>query len=177
MRFCPNCGSQVTEETKFCPICGTPQNSQQSVHRTTGTRKRLHCPNCRSVNLTPVIESTSTIGSVGRVSKNVALTGTNVNNKSFWMCQECGHKFRNLEDMIQENKRAYKLGKILFRLSYIFLSVFCCLMGLLTKQMGMMIFTISLMIAAWYVSEKCILKKMKAKWDAEERKLRKSCFD
>lgn len=178
MRYCPNCGNQLAEETRFCPTCGTEQqNGQKPIQRNTGTRKRLHCPNCRSTNLTPVIESTSTIGSVGRISKNIALTETNVNNKSFWMCQECGHKFRNLEDLIQENERTYKMGKIYFRVIYGMLAVFGCFMCLITDQMGTLILIVGIMGVAWYVSEKWALKKMMEKKKREEKSLRKACFE
>lgn len=131
MSYCTNCGKEITEGVAFCPECGTRQGVQQPVRRNTSPRGRLHCPSCRSTNLTPIIESSSTIGSVGRISKNIAVTGTNVNNKTFWMCQDCGHKFRNLEDLIEENKRFYKFGKIYFRVIYGFVAVLALGMSLL----------------------------------------------
>ncbi|MBQ2927839.1 MAG: zinc-ribbon domain-containing protein [Oscillospiraceae bacterium] len=178
MSYCPNCGKEIIEGAAFCPECGTKQNGWQPARRNTTPRGRLHCPSCRSTNLTPIIESTSTIGSVGRVSKNIAVTETNVKNKSFWMCQECGHKFRNLEDLIAENKRVYKFGKICFRALCGFLAVFSVLIGSLPgADSKMTIFSIVLSGVAWFISEKWGLEKWKAKSDAEERKLRKACFD
>lgn len=178
MSFCPNCGKEITGGAAFCPECGTKQGGQSPVRRNTTPRGRLHCPSCRGMNLTPVIESSSTIGSVGRISKNVAVTGTNVKNKSFWMCQECGHKFRNLEDMIEENKRMYRFGKLYFRIIYGFLAAFSLLISLLPGADSRATVPLLLFFGlAWYVSEKWLLEKWKAKKVAEERKLRKACFD
>lgn len=178
MSYCPNCGKQIAEGSAFCPECGTKQGSPQPVRRNTTPRGRLHCPSCRGTNLTPVIESSSTIGSAGRISKNIVLTETNVKNKSFWMCQECGHKFRNLEDLIEENKQKYKLGKLTFRLVYGILTAFGLMLSPIPggDPIGTLIGFCAIGFA-WFVSEKWLLEKEKAKWDAQERKLRKGCFD
>lgn len=178
MSFCPNCGKQIAEGSAFCPKCGTKQGGHQPVRRNTTPRGSLHCPNCRSTHLTPVIESSSTIGGAGRISKNIVLTETNIKNKSFWMCQECGHKFRNLEDLIEENKRMYRFGKINFRIIYGFAAAFSLLISLLPGADSRVRVPFLLILGlAWYVSEKWLVEKWKAKKDAEERKLRKACFD
>lgn len=176
MRYCPNCGSQISEETKYCPDCGTAQNKHQTVQRNTNVRKRLHCPNCRSTTLTPVIESAGSIGSVGRISRNTAITGTSIENKSFWMCQECGHKFRNLEDLIQENKRYFSLMRIGLTVIcgvMVFLAVF---LGCITKEFSG-VFGVLVAAVIVYALWDWLLKKEKQKKDAEERRLRKACFD
>ena len=178
MGYCPNCGKEITGNPAFCPECGTKQGGQQPVRRNTSPRGRLHCPSCRSTNLTPVIESSGTIGSVGRISKNIAVTGTNVNNKSFWMCQDCGHKFRNLEDLIAENKRIYMTRKILLRTSFGFLFIFNLGLSLLPGGNSGGSFLAALVLGLmWYVNEKWVLRKVTEKKMEEEKKLRKACFD
>lgn len=176
MRYCPNCGTEVEEGAAFCSRCGTAQQRQQSAQRSSGMRKRLHCPNCRSTNLTPIVESTSTIGSVGRISKNIALTGTNVNNKSFWMCQECGHKFRNLEDLIQENKRYFSQLITGWVVIGAVITILFVLLGCFTGEIGA-VFVILIADAICYAFCKWFLKKEKQKRDTEERKLRRACFE
>lgn len=176
MRYCPNCGSKLTEETKFCPTCGTEQNTQQSVRRTAVARKRLHCPNCRSTSLTPIVESMSSFGSVGRISKKVAITETSTSNKSYWMCQECGHKFRNLEDLIQENKKLIFFINFVLYGAFAFLSIFSILMGLLTNQLGttlvqLIIFAVAILFC------RAIVRKVKNNMTRKEKQLRKDCFE
>lgn len=177
MRYCPNCGSQLAEEVRFCPTCGTEQQTgQQPVRRTTGARKRLHCPNCRSTNLTSILESTGSIGSVGRISRNIALTGTSINNKSFWMCQECGHKFRNLEDLIQENKKYLSTYSICVHVFFVLLSMYAIFWILITRQLSGTIGCLAA-VAISYGIFRWDLKRQKNKRAAEEKRLRKGCFD
>lgn len=177
MRYCPNCGSQITEGTRFCANCGTEQNRQQSVQRNTGTKKRLHCPNCRGTALLPVTESSGSIGSVGRLSRNTAIVGSDSINKSYWMCQECGHKFRNLEDLEREQKRVNKAMKILIPIICIMIflyGAFWCLLGGGIRGWISLIF---LIIVGYLLLRFVIMRIFNEQYDKEKERLRKACFD
>lgn len=176
MRYCSTCGTQLAGDTRFCPNCGTEQGRPEPIHRNTGARKRLHCPNCKGTALIPVTESTGSIGSVGRLSRNTAIVGTDNINKSYWMCQECGHKFRNLEDFIKENKRTVLALNIVLYGMLVFCAILSIFMGLITSDYGMM-FAVVLMCAVFSLCVRFFINKMKLKWEKDERALRKACFD
>ena len=43
MKYCPNCGAEVKENSKFCPKCGQKLDSQAQM-----SRKLTYCRNCGS---------------------------------------------------------------------------------------------------------------------------------
>lgn len=176
MRYCSNCGAQLTEDTKFCPQCGAEQGGQATVQQRAGGQKRLHCPKCKSTVLIPIIENTGSVGLAGPMTRNTAMVGTTANNKNFWMCQHCGHKFRNLEDLIEEHRRGMQIGKILFRSMDIMITIIIWLLCAVSNQPGK-IFLAILIPVFMFITFEWALKRQRTKWDAEERKLRKACFD
>lgn len=70
------------------------------------TSGRLHCPKCKSRNLVATSEAGKTEGSAmsSRVSKNEVMTtySSKTFTRNFWLCRDCGHKFRNIENLEQE---------------------------------------------------------------------------
>lgn len=102
MKYCKFCGKEIGN-ANFCPHCGKPQHTAQENR--TG-RRRLHCPECHGEQLTAITEATQTggVATSSRITRNTAVTGYSANtvNRHYWMCQECGHKFRNLEDLNNE---------------------------------------------------------------------------
>lgn len=82
------------------------------------SRRRLHCPHCRGEQLIAVSEATQAggVATTSRVTRNASMTtySTNTINRHYWMCRECGHKFRNLEDLtveLNKNEKTAKTGK------------------------------------------------------------------
>lgn len=105
MKFCSNCGQQIEDSTKFCPHCGNAQSVAAPQPFVPGG-KQLHCPKCRGTQLSPIVETDVQGGfavnrSVGRKwgASAVDLKST---HRNYWMCGQCGHKFRNIDSLDEE---------------------------------------------------------------------------
>ncbi len=125
--YCQNCGELIEDQSKFCPKCGSSQgNAVQPSPTPVPARHSIHCPKCSAEGLQNSVEndlsvSTKTKGgfSGGNACVGLALLGplgllcggcgkskttTNISNKprSFWVCNKCGHKFRQIGDLENE---------------------------------------------------------------------------
>ncbi len=96
-------------------------------------RRRLHCPHCRSEQLIAVSEADETTGVAAhsRITRNLGVTSysSNTVTRYYWMCRDCGHKFRNLEDLNKElvketeNEKITKKVAIVIGCVYLFLII------------------------------------------------------
>ena len=106
MRFCENCGKAMAENSHFCPSCGTRAGASSPSPSQGG--RYLRCPSCKSTMISPIVESTNTGGiAVGtRVTKRMSVTGysSRTTHRNYWMCQTCGNKFRNIQNLAGEIK-------------------------------------------------------------------------
>lgn len=107
MSFCRHCGTELSEATRFCPTCGQSQQASPSpVRQPRANSKRLHCPNCRSTSISPVVETevTSAMSLNHAISRKNSISSHGFNNthRNYWMCSECGNKFRNLQNLEEE---------------------------------------------------------------------------
>lgn len=79
-------------------------NDSQSDNRPAG--RRLHCPQCRSTEISPIVESEITGGTSlnHSISRKNSVSGMKFNNvhRNYWMCSNCGHKFRNIQSLEEE---------------------------------------------------------------------------
>ena len=116
MSICPNCNTNLPDGSAFCTSCGTkigtaapPQAPANPVQG-----GKLHCPNCKSHNLQVTTESSVT-GAVSTHSRNGRFSSTHVSNnhQTFWVCNDCGTKFRNIQSLEEEINK-YKIQPILF---------------------------------------------------------------
>lgn len=105
MMFCTNCGQQIEDNTKFCPHCGNAQ-SVAAAQPFVPNGKQLHCPKCRGTQLSPIVETDVQGGfavnrSIGRKwgASAVDLKST---HRNYWMCGQCGQKFRNIDSLEEE---------------------------------------------------------------------------
>lgn len=192
MKFCSTCGKQLEDDARFCPGCGARSSiDAESVpsaapanHRTDG--KHLHCPECRGNRLTPIVESTSNGGvAVGiPVTRRTGVTSysSTTTHRNYWLCQDCGTKFRNLQNLEAELAAESKNVKVA--------SVFCILctaiglfFGLLLKAYPelwlffglipvLMAFVVIVLLFTWLIS-KSKVKKM----TEEKEYLEAHCFD
>lgn len=108
MSYCKYCGNEVEDGAQFCENCG------QSLERATRApqrryavnKKQLHCPECGSVTLTPIVETEISGGTSVNHSftRKTSASQMQFNNthRNYWMCSNCGHKFRNLQNLEQE---------------------------------------------------------------------------
>lgn len=176
MNYCPTCGQQIDDTNAFCPSCGTaiaPQDPMSAVQGKGRGTKRLHCPSCKSTAIVPFIENVGSIGSAQRLTKNIAVGNSKSINKSYWMCQHCGHKFRNVEDLQNEVKDLswrLKGSTILLLVLCAFELIICLLAGFDLSGL----FIISVLLLAGML---LFLKKRKDKLQSELNMLKRKCFD
>ena len=82
---------------------------------------KLCCPNCKSHNITITTESSVTSG-VTTHSGGFSSTHMSNNHQNFWVCSDCGAKFRNiqnLEEEIQKNKNTPVLWFVFAGIAFI----------------------------------------------------------
>ena len=126
--FCPNCGNQLSDHSAFCGNCGAkigvapvaqqpaglqtvspvmPQPAVQPV-AAEGPVRRMHCPNCKSVNISISTESSVT-GGLTTHQGGFSSTYMSNEHRNFWFCADCGTKFRNIQNLEEEihRKRNY----------------------------------------------------------------------
>jgi len=123
--FCPECGKEIPQQSKFCINCRASIPSQTmtqivevSNRNTTPTvlvQNEVCCPKCNSNQLQAVVENdTHSSGrdfSAGKGCLGFLIFGplgllcgacgrgrrTHTTSRHFWICQKCGHKFINAE--------------------------------------------------------------------------------
>lgn len=119
MHYCPNCGTEVPEGTHFCSGCGhelLPAATTATAPRSRSAGiNRLHCPNCHSTALSPIVETeisggTSVNHSFSRKNSVSSFDFKNT-HRNYWMCSDCGKKFRNLQDLEEELAHLQKITK------------------------------------------------------------------
>lgn len=180
MQFCRNCGKELSVGAHFCANCGQEQKASVPLQKTvrTGTSKRLHCPECKSHDISPVVETEITGGTAMNhsFSKRNSVSAMQFNNthRNYWMCSSCGCKFRNLQNLEEELKNTKNLvvrGIIGIALLVVLLlfnnSVFG--FGLFS---GFYIFVIILVVISLF-----ILKNRISKLSNEQAYLKKKCFN
>ena len=100
---CPKCGSEY--EGNFCPTCGQTAATAQPqtppvVHQTIVQQTQqngIKCPRCGSTNL-QIINEVKTKGISGLKLCLCGIFGLcghgKTKNEAYWVCQNCGNKFK-----------------------------------------------------------------------------------
>ncbi len=107
MAFCSKCGATLAGNAGFCTSCGTPNGTPggapQQFTGMQGTGK-MHCPQCRSHNISPINESSIT---GGLTTHHGGMSATSFSNqqRAFWMCADCGAKFRSIPSLEEEIRK------------------------------------------------------------------------
>lgn len=154
MAFCSRCGNAVEAGSAFCAKCGAPQNAVPAAApapryarpaapapdyaqpvppapNARGPRNgKLHCPSCKGVQLSPVVE-TSINGALTSSHGNLSSTRVSNIHRNYWMCNTCGEKFRNIQNLQEEivyTEKCAKTGIIMTIISTI-LFLFLILFG------------------------------------------------
>lgn len=130
MKYCSNCGKQIDDNAKFCIHCGSSQAEPASVANTqtvSGNMKRIHCPECKSTQISPIVETNISGGTgfqVG-VTRRTAVSSVSLTsaNRNYWMCQICGRKFRNIDNLKEELAAQEKNLKVLFNFMIVTLAI------------------------------------------------------
>ena len=177
MKFCTSCGNQIEEDAGFCPHCGKRQPAAATSYTATTRGKRLHCPKCKNNQLSPIVEtdvrgSTSVHMPVGG-RMGVSDTYTRSTHREYWMCQSCGHKFRQIENLEEELAKGRKAltGTVIIIIPLIIIA----LLDLFTGGPILHILMIPLILFDGIL---CVVwKKKVTKLTAEKKYLTRKCFD
>lgn len=179
MGFCPNCGTKLEEGAHFCSNCGQGrQNEVSAVKQTRASGgRRLHCPNCHSTSLSPVVETEITGGTSlnHSFSRRNSVSSMQFNNthRNYWMCSECGNKFRNLQNLEEEIAKLQKAvtsaiaGLILIAVLILLNMI---VVGFNSLVLIMIIPTVILALAVPYVKNK--IREL----EKEKIYLKRNCF-
>jgi tellurium resistance protein TerD len=112
--FCHKCGNQIDESSLFCDKCGTGINQADPLCASgINNANRLVCPKCGGSNLNSVIKPKVSGGNsasdaccgyalLGPLGLLCGLHKTNVDNQTFWICQDCGEQFRDAREASQQ---------------------------------------------------------------------------
>lgn len=180
MSFCPNCGNEVAEGIRFCSHCGHGIQNHTPVTkpvRAAGGR-RLHCPSCGSNALSAIVETDVTGGMALNHSfsrkNSVSTMEFNNTHRNYWMCGDCGHKFRNLQNLEEE---IAKMKNLVLRgiIGIALLAVLAVLFSVVGGSAMPLVFMIPviLLVAAAVVYFKNKTSKLGAEWVH----LKKHCFN
>lgn len=180
MSYCQFCGNELEDGALFCSTCGKSQQTAPKPARRVrnASAKHLHCPNCGSSELSAVVESEISGGmSVNHsFTRKTGVSSHKFNNthRNYWMCKDCGHKFRNLQNLEEELAAQQKLvknalyGVILLAVLGIFCSV--------TIGFGFtMLFLLPVIIIV--ACSLFVIKGRISKLEDERVYLKQNCFD
>ena len=178
MKYCSSCGNQIDSNAAFCPNCGAAQTPQSPAPQAVAAGgKRLHCPKCKGIQIIPIVETDVKNGfSVNTAaSKHIGFSNTYLKSmhRDYWMCQSCGHKFRQLENLEAEVNTVRKSMKpsLIFCIVFAVLSLLC-----LITEVGFACFLsvpFSLLMGILYIYYNNQYKKL----TAEKEYLSIHCFD
>ena len=107
MANCPKCNAVLTDGAAFCNSCGAQVGTaapQAPVNRA----GKLHCPNCKSHNISISTESSVNSAITASHGRSGRISTTHVSNthRNFWFCADCGTKFRNIQNLEEEIGKA-----------------------------------------------------------------------
>ena len=178
MKFCSKCGQQLEDYAQFCPQCGNAQSAQPSAPQPVAPGGlRLHCPKCKSTHFSPVVETDVKSGfSVNTAAtKRIGFTSTSLKSihRDYWMCQSCGNKFRNIDNLESEIVTVSKSMKPCM-IFCIIMAVFSVLCPLAEVGIGCIISVpFAILMGVLYLYYKNQYKKL----TAEKEYLSVHCFD
>ncbi len=113
--FCQHCGKENNDTATFCSGCGTSLAAPVATPAAapaaapapaaTAVKRHLHCPKCKSTNISITTESSVT-GAVTTHHGSFSSSHMSNNHRNFWMCADCGAKFRNIQNLEEEIKKS-----------------------------------------------------------------------
>ena len=120
MKYCQNCGKQISSEAKFCEFCGGQQSSittatQKWESQPNNTVRKIHCPKCKSYNIGPILDGQDTEGfSLHNIFASSLFSGftmlggfsSKTKNNYEWLCMDCGKHFPNVETLFEKARAA-----------------------------------------------------------------------
>ena len=139
---------------------------------------QLHCPECKSTNITPITETSNEGGFAvnNRMSKHTSVSNIVLNSthRNYWMCGSCGEKFRNIKNLQQEILSTQKKLKSYLVLGALILFI---LLGAIILDAVSAFLPLIIILAAIDGIYIVINKKRISDMTNELRYLKKKCFD
>ena len=184
MAFCSNCGAQIQDGVAFCASCGTKVGKVQThttVADAPSTTGKLHCPQCKSDKIQITTESSVT-GAVTTHHGGMSSTHMSNEHRNYWICTQCGTKFRNIQNLEEEIAKTKKLPVVYTVITIIALILtIICLRNMLSSIFGQFLFggltfgcgLATLIFFIFIFTSKSKLKKLQE----ELVYLKKNCFD
>lgn len=161
MKKCDHCGQFNDDIASFCSSCGSKLISDDEIDAAlnvvtakganTNFRK-IHCPRCAGTNLQAINEGNVS----GAMVNNKMYVGTE--NKSYWICSNCGAKFRNLDDWHKELESTRKIKN--FNLLCTIMSILFSLVFFAVGDEGLMIAGIFFLVAAFISGSVTLMLKI-----------------
>lgn len=179
MRYCQSCGNELEDGALFCGVCGQSQNTAIRPARKPHTSypNKLHCPQCKSTAISPVVETEISGGTAVSHSFTRKTSGSsfrfNNTHRNYWMCSDCGYKFRNLQNLEEEIASLRKTAKsgVYGIILLVVLGLFCCI----TIGAGFTLVLLVPILILVVVSLFIIKGKIDA-MESERAYLKKNCF-
>lgn len=178
MKYCSSCGNQIDNNIDFCPHCGNRQSVSAPTSHTASPRgKRLHCPKCKEYQLSPIVETDVKSGFAinNAAGKNTSFSSMNFKSihRDYWMCQCCGNKFRNIQNLESEIAMVTKSMKPCM--------IFCIIMAVLSLLCIVTDMAFACIISVPFAALMGILhvyyKNQQVKLTKEKNYLSVHCFD
>ncbi len=152
----------------------------QQANRSRPVRK-LHCPECKSYNITVTTES-SVNGGLTTSRGNMAVTTMSNTHRNFWICSDCGTKFRNIQNLDEEivtNRKGSKICMVVAIIAAI-ISAFLLISSAKNPIGGLIM--IGFTMTAVVVAVVCfcfifVYNNRADKLEQEKAYLKKNCFD
>lgn len=123
MKFCDNCGNELSENQKFCPNCGKNLSGKVAKKEETTDPYKLKCPHCSSGNVQVQIVSQNkntgclmvfvyiflalTIVGIPIMILILLLKGKKSVNRKYYVCQNCGHTFNALSNSFSKTSDSF----------------------------------------------------------------------
>ncbi len=142
---------------------------------------KLHCPNCKSHNISITTETSVNSAMTTHYSQHSSTLVSN-SHRNYWICTDCGTKFRNLQNLeeeIQKSRKTPIVMLILAAISFV-ISIVFVIMGM-DNILGMFIFFPLILgcgvfaLVSFVISFVC--KSKIKKMEKERDYLKQNCFD
>lgn len=134
---------------------------------------KLHCPNCKSHNISISTES-SVGGAVTSTYGNTSVTSVSNTHRNFWFCSDCGTKFRNIQNLEDEINKCKYTHFIAWIIGAILAIIF--IVAIKNSVIGFLLFPFAIgavvFIIMGFVSKSKLDKKKK-----ELEYLKENCFN
>lgn len=138
--FCKGCGRKFPITNK--KVCKSISDKIHDDITIESRHKQICCPSCKSTHLQAIVETSTSVrttennyslgkgvigrllfgtpglllGSVGQKQR----THVDTQNRNYWICSDCGNKFRNIEDWREEINHKEQAAKVNLVLTIIF---------------------------------------------------------